>query len=91
MKYADYIVIPRSALDSRIDNLELWIKSSRDRDDISKMARELETLKWVRSETKPLAPLIEDAFEAGGKRFLDVEKFNGGETLTKEQYLNKEL
>ena len=66
----EYIIINKTAIQQRIDQIQKSFKISKDNEDEIRAGIEhfeLEQLKWVLSQSTPLIPEIEKAFYEGVK------------------------
>jgi hypothetical protein len=70
----EYIIINKTAIQQRIDQIQKSFKISKDNEDEIRAGIEhfeLEQLKWVLSQSTPLIPQIEKALYAKGAWFED--------------------
>ena len=75
----EYIIINKTAIQQRIDQIQKSFKVSKDNEDEIRAGIEhfeLEQLKWVLSQSTPLIPEIEKSIDYGIRKSFSSKKHN---------------
>lgn len=93
-KYTDYIVIPKKDIEDRIKELTPQSVHNSLVGEYDSEGDMITIYQEILSNSKPLLPIIEDAFDEGIKNFeidsyglIDIQAIS----KSKEEYLNKDI